>query len=188
MYKKCQRGSPAQKQSAYGRALIELMKTTPYEEISVTDLAKAAGIARKRFYLYYEHKEDVVSLMVDEILMDVFQPIPILNQRELLVEYYRRWQPHRDLLILLFSHNLGSVIQRRISIWSWENKSERSDFSPLLSRGGTLRTDLIAAHSMVVLSYWCSDGYSKTPEELVDILLQHSLLLSPQDEIWKHGI
>lgn len=41
-------------------ALFSLMKQTPFEEISVSDITKKAGVGRATFYRHFKTKEDVV--------------------------------------------------------------------------------------------------------------------------------
>ncbi|MGN0739909.1 MAG: TetR/AcrR family transcriptional regulator [Treponema sp.] len=42
-------------------ALIQLMKKNSYDEISVTDIAKKAGVGRATFYRHFKSKEDVIK-------------------------------------------------------------------------------------------------------------------------------
>lgn len=43
------------------QALFKLMDEFPFEEISVTDVAKKAGVGRATFYRYFKRKEDVLT-------------------------------------------------------------------------------------------------------------------------------
>lgn len=42
-------------------ALFKLMKDYDYNEISVTDIAKKAGVGRATFYRYFKRKEDIIN-------------------------------------------------------------------------------------------------------------------------------
>ena len=48
------------------RALIELLKTAPFEKITVTEICRTAEVSRITFYTYYEDK----YALVDEVFID----------------------------------------------------------------------------------------------------------------------
>ena len=41
-------------------ALLELMKTKEFKEISISELVRRAGVSRQSFYRNYKTKEDIV--------------------------------------------------------------------------------------------------------------------------------
>lgn len=49
-------------------ALMILMEKKSFEEISITELAKKAGVSRMSYYRNYHSKEDIISLYIDDIL------------------------------------------------------------------------------------------------------------------------
>ncbi len=42
------------------QALVELMDKTPYDQITVTDITKKAGVSRMTFYRSYRSKDDIL--------------------------------------------------------------------------------------------------------------------------------
>lgn len=73
-------------------ALIDLMKKQSFQNISITNLAKKAGIPRSTFYRYFNDKE--------EVLLEYSNYLT-----ELLAKEYRDLKPqnHFDSLYILFS-------------------------------------------------------------------------------------
>lgn len=51
-----------------GEAMISLMHTKEYEQISVSDIVKKAGISRVTFYKYYHSKTDIINDYLKEII------------------------------------------------------------------------------------------------------------------------
>lgn len=49
-------------------ALLQLMEQMPYSEITVTDIAKRAGVSRMTYYRNYSSKDDILLQCVDEML------------------------------------------------------------------------------------------------------------------------
>ena len=51
-------------------ALLELMHSIPYQQITVTDLTKQLGIARKSFYYYFPSKEACFESLADRLIQE----------------------------------------------------------------------------------------------------------------------
>ncbi len=49
-------------------SLLELLKHTPYEKITVTSICKQSEITRATFYLHYENIDEVLDEVLDEAL------------------------------------------------------------------------------------------------------------------------
>ena len=53
-----------QKKKHLENSLLNLMLLRQYNEISVTDICREAGIPRRTFYHYYESKDDVLNSII----------------------------------------------------------------------------------------------------------------------------
>ncbi len=51
-----------------GEAIIDLMKTTEYEKVKISDIAKRSGVSRMTFYHYYDSKLAALTDYLDEII------------------------------------------------------------------------------------------------------------------------
>ncbi len=49
-------------------AMLEILKTTPYEKISISAVCKQAELTRATFYLHYDHLDQVVDELLDDAL------------------------------------------------------------------------------------------------------------------------
>ncbi|NEG90255.1 TetR/AcrR family transcriptional regulator [Bifidobacterium aerophilum] len=67
-------------------ALIQLMKTKPFESITVTDIARRAGVSRNAYYRNYASKEAILdgflSTIFEEINRSLLQYDPMTQTRE----------------------------------------------------------------------------------------------------------
>lgn len=52
--------------------LIELLSQRPYSKISFTELAEAVGVSRQGLYHYYGSKDDVLSLIIEDLLDEIY--------------------------------------------------------------------------------------------------------------------
>jgi AcrR family transcriptional regulator len=57
-------------------AFIILLETRPYEDITISDLTKKAGVARQTFYRNYLNKEQVVTTYFDDFFQHILANTP----------------------------------------------------------------------------------------------------------------
>ena len=53
-------------------ALIDLLKTTPYDRISVTDVCDKALVHRTTFYKHFENKEQLLLAALEDQREEIF--------------------------------------------------------------------------------------------------------------------
>ena len=79
-------------------AFLRLMETTPFEEISVTDICAAAGISIGGFYHYFNRKNDILILafqLNEEHLVNKIVPLFSKNEPvENLKTFAHHWAIH----------------------------------------------------------------------------------------------
>ena len=90
MYLHCTTEEATRRQRQFARLLLENMHTQPYAEITIRHLFKAAGISRTAFYRYFECKDDVLDLLIDDALLSYYsgQLIQINDQNPIVKELY----------------------------------------------------------------------------------------------------
>ena len=68
MYKTCKTTKSKLRQREIEQALISLMASTPFADVSVTALCAHLDMPRKSFYRYFDAKEDVLDAFMDHLL------------------------------------------------------------------------------------------------------------------------
>jgi TetR/AcrR family transcriptional regulator, ethionamide resistance regulator len=66
------RRSRAEVQLAVRDALVELLRESSFKDITVDELARAAGISRTAFYFYYRDKNEVLMAAAEETSAEVY--------------------------------------------------------------------------------------------------------------------
>lgn len=94
------------------------MHTQPYAEITIGHLCKAAGTSHTAFYRYFECKDDVLDLLIDDALLCYYsgQLIPINypeSYREGIVHFLLYWFGQKQLLDALQKNGLESKLLER---------------------------------------------------------------------------
>ncbi len=96
---------------------LSVFATKGYHGASVTDVVKAAGVARGTFYLYFDSKEAVFLDLLDELLatlrasvggMDVSDSTPMEDQLHgIVVRILRATESNRALTRIIFREAVG---------------------------------------------------------------------------------
>ena len=70
MYKDCITEESARRQRQLELCLQDLMLTTEYSQITISDISDRAGISRKSFYRYFNSKEGCLCALLDHAIFD----------------------------------------------------------------------------------------------------------------------
>ena len=110
-------------QDQIANTLLALMKEKPYDEISVSELCRCAGISRQTFYSLYQSKENVVIRILQNYYC--YMPAEHLPENELdpgdpslnfcrmevfCRDYCRYLTDHADFIHLLVENNITHLL------------------------------------------------------------------------------
>lgn len=187
------KGNTVSKQSKswMENALIELMKTYKYEEITIQQLTDQAGLSRRTFYRNYSSK--------DEILEDCFKKIWseyelfTRQQKDLSLTnvariFFTVMKKHVDFLNLvnqqgllnIFILKMGNLLPEVFNELKGKDmpfSKENIEYALTFSTGGF----------MLLLTRWLKDIPQKSPEEMAEIMGDIIFIANYQNPI-KHSI
>jgi len=154
---------------------FSLLKEKNTEDISVSEIAKLAGLSRTSFYRHYQTKDDIVRLYIDDSLQDFLEQLrtnPITDsqvQTTTLFSYFRSNKSLIEILIkqglfhlffLPFSHFLQ---ESNLVIDSQPNISEESlQYYYQYTNGGILN----------LIESWMRGGMKESDEEMALVFKQ----------------
>ena len=142
-------------------ALLKLMKSQNFNEISISQICGEAGVGRASFYRNFDSKEAVVSRhlkkMLDNWWIEAIQK-PDFNLVEAIFSHYRK---HRELSILLYEQGLAHLSLQSIKE-ACGPKPEQPN---------------IVAYTTAYFSYglygwieeWFKRGMQETPKEMAEL-------------------
>lgn len=92
-------------------ALLQMMETTPFDEIAITDLVKKAGVGRVSFYRNFESKKDVLEKYLILLIKEWGKEFEAIGDPQkfsdtLLRHYYK----YRSFYLLLYKQGLSDMI------------------------------------------------------------------------------
>lgn len=172
-----EKGKVSRTQKCIIDALLKLMEEDNFEEITVTQIAQEAEIARRTFYLNYNTKSEVLASYI-KLLYDDFAE-EAQNDKERtwksdVISFFLYWSRHSDILYLLEKSN-----QFLILLNEFENILSNSnvfDFSTLIKdelpeRRKEYIAVTIAAGLWRILEKWVQNRFMESPEEIAEIFL-----------------
>jgi len=112
MYKLCKSEHSARRQRELELKLLDLMGRMPYQNISVSSICESAGVPRRAFYRYFEHKDDALDALIDHMLLQSEFAGEKKNKTKRTVfleleRLYAFWQRNAELLDVLTKNGMS---------------------------------------------------------------------------------
>lgn len=138
--------------------LLELMKRMPFEEITVSDIVRTAGVGRASFYRHFDSKEAVVRHHLARLFKEWRREFEAEGKpEELGVSLLRHFYGHRNFYLLLhrcgMSHYLLEAIRETVEL---DNKSDQEAYPLSWFVGGLYG----------LVNEWTRRGMTVPPEKL----------------------
>lgn len=153
--------------------LLECIKKKPFDQISVSDLQKASGVARSTFYRAFDNISDVLYWKCDTCFYEVlgsYHPKLFHGEIDLARHYFQYWTDHSDILELLIQINRQDIIYA-CHMKNAEILQQRFGEAPGLHiQHGDYFIAIRTGFTISVLTVWLKGGRKETAEELVKII------------------
>ncbi|MDD6808473.1 MAG: TetR/AcrR family transcriptional regulator [Oscillospiraceae bacterium] len=95
------------------QALMILMKKKDYQEITVTEITKKAGVSRMAYYRNYESKEDILTTYLDDLFQDYINTISKNmgpDMSEVYIGFFEYFRAQEDFLKMIIKAKLNSLL------------------------------------------------------------------------------
>ena len=179
MYTMCSTEKTAQQQKIFEQTFLQMMLENHYDEITISDLCRRAGLSRKIFYRLYEKKADILYSMIDRALMEVdyYVPEESVGPGEL-HRFFAYWKHKKDLLDVLLRHQNSSLLtDRAIRFAMREIGSPVRKFGLDEDQGRYETVVFYLSGIFSVLLTWHAQGYNQSIDELAALMMD--LLTTP---------
>ncbi|MBP3544435.1 MAG: TetR/AcrR family transcriptional regulator C-terminal domain-containing protein [Lachnospiraceae bacterium] len=150
-------------------ALFKLMEKKEFSQITVSELALQADVARRTFYRLYESREDVLQEFfrkLCESYKSTYKPLKGYEITQVAKDYFGFWYQYREVLLRMHKSGLDemlyyeiskaslSVVRNRVSDEAMKDSPEITYFA-MYSVGGFIN----------LLRHWIVGGMKEKPEE-----------------------
>lgn len=157
--------------------LVQCLRWKSFEFVTVTDVLRISGVGRTTFYRNFDNLIDVLQMKCDQCFQEVLtqclkQHDQAKDPKAFLFHFFRYWIEKRELLEILVNMNRQDIIYASHFNYSVpitarflpEVDTESEEYVYFM----TVRTSITVG----VLTAWVKTGRTKTPEQLVDLLLK----------------
>ena len=146
-------------------ALFKLMQQKAYEDITITDISKTAGISRVTYYRNYNSKEEIITHYLDELMYQFEQENKHLNPKkdiyQSILAFFSYWARHSDYLLCLNEAKIAYLLLEHI------NKTISAFFTDAQQK---YKAYYFSGAMHNILCEWIKEGMKESPEEMAAIL------------------
>lgn len=149
-------------------ALFSLMREKNYDEITVSEIAKRADVARRTFYRMYTDKGDMIDSCFRKLLQEYQRRYEALDEYDIpriAQEYFSFWYEHREFLLLLLHAGMEDQLYCRLRRAASEVIKVRIGNSRLQEMPEMKYfADYSAGGFVNLLCAWIENGMEEPPE------------------------
>jgi AcrR family transcriptional regulator len=152
------------------------MKSSDYEEISISDLCDQLQIPRKSFYRYFSSKDSALHALIDHTQMlyemkNLHTPSGKgRSARKELESYFRFWQDQRQLLDALERSGLSGVLVQRAIEYALSEGNIRRPLAYQTMLGEQEYAIMFGICGlMTMMVQWHHDGYAVPVEQIAAV-------------------
>lgn len=172
-----EKGKVSRTQKCIIDALLKLMEEDNFDEITVTQIAQEAEIARRTFYLNYTTKSEVLASYIKFLYSDFAEETQNDKERSWksdIIKFFLYWKRHSDILLLLEKSNQFAILLNEFE--NILSDSNVFDFSSLIkdelpAKRKEYVVVTVAAGLWRILEKWVQNRFSESAEEIAEIFL-----------------
>lgn len=166
-----------ERQSLLEASMLQLMNVKAYADIT-KDICVQANIPRRTFYHYFESKEDLIDLVIENTMLPAFLAAMFEfdsgydAMQGSFIRFFRFLaQKDRERLRLLIDNGLESRLIAFATQWAIdENVSMPLRDRPMAKHIHLARV-VGSASFFSLLFYWCKNDFRESPEEMAECIV-----------------
>ena len=143
-------------------AMFKLMGQTEYEKITITEIAKRAGVSRLAFYRNYGTKEELVADMCRSVFAELSASLKSdrfhKNRKRWYKDFFRTIQENHEYFACYLNANLrlsdGLILES-----AYPSSSTEDHYARVASEGAFMN----------ILTDWFRSGMKESPEKMSEI-------------------
>ncbi|ATF26275.1 TetR/AcrR family transcriptional regulator [Brochothrix thermosphacta] len=153
-------------------ALIQLLKTKNYHDITITDITNKAGVARLTFYRNFKDKDDILLTRSYQLFEAYFEELKANNKLVTIPAAlhlsFNYWQRDAETLDLLIKNQLFYLIEQPFYSFLEKIIAENSQLNQL----NTIQKSFILGGTTQAMRSWITNGSKDSPTEITETLLK----------------
>lgn len=154
-------------------SLMILMEQKNFREISITEIAKKAGVSRMAFYRNYNLMEDIIISHLDEFFEEYSKQIlsrEKINNYESACMYFAYFRKHNRLITNLNNSNLTNLILERCTGFLHSLFQDIMFMRSCSEEEDRYCIEFLAGGFYKVLIEWAKSGMKESDEDMAKIV------------------
>lgn len=159
------------------KALTLLLQDKPFEQISISDITRKAGINRGTFYLHYKDKYDMLKQFKEELLTNLYTILRNnhhdTDRYTILVNTFAYLQSDFEFIqafSMISSMNFSKTIKDFVLDIILEFPQSKTVISEHYGVPYPYAIEVYLASIESLISLWVSTGGKETPQEMTTII------------------
>ena len=150
-------------------AFLEIINTKEFNDISISEIVRRAGVSRQSFYRNYTSKEDIVleieSVMQTELIKKLDDPVYTENPKKWYLNFFSSIRANKAVVTILYKADLFETMLKKVPLLIESNMTISTPDLHYLIIGS------MGAVNAISLA-WFNDGMKESEEELADICMK----------------
>ena len=154
-------------------SLMILMEQKNFHEISITEIAKKAGVSRMAFYRNYNLMEDIIISHLDEFFEEYSKQIlsrEKINNYEIVCLYFAYFRKHERLINNLNNSNSTNLILERCTGFLHLLFQDIMFMRSCTSEEDRYCIEFLAGGFYKVLIEWAKSGMKESDDDMAKIV------------------
>ncbi len=167
-----------QRQHLLEESLLQLMHVKDYSSITVKDICAQADIPRRTFYHYFDSKEELLDLVIENTMLPGFLAAMFEFDsgydalKQSFIRFFRFFdRENRERLRLLLDNGHQSRLIARTTQWAIDENVRMPRQSELPEKHTHIAQIIGSASFFSLLFYWCRNDYQESPEEMAEYIV-----------------
>ncbi len=156
-------------------ALMRLLEHRAFNEITITEIAKVAGVSRAAFYRNYQTKEDIITFYLRDLFGELIVQLQLLENKSKwnrIRLFFTFFKDHNDFINRLIIAELSPIFYEQFCICVtnfFESETVKLYDSHLYER---YFPQFIAAGLSRVLLEWIKDGTVDSVDDITKFMFE----------------
>lgn len=156
-------------------ALMILLKKHPFNEITITQIAKIAGVSRVAFYRNYTTKEDIINYYLQELFEQLLTQLQALQDKSKLNRtklFFTFFQNQNQLIETLINAELSHIFYEQFCLYVTDffvTQTNKFSRSPLFEK---YLSQYIASGLFRVLIDWIKNGMTESIDDIAQFMFE----------------
>ena len=172
MYTMCITEKTAQQQIKFEDTFLQMLLETHYDDITISELCRRAGLSRRIFYRLFERKSDVLYALLDHTILEEesYEPDESVGTGDL-PRFFAFWKEQKDLLDALLKHKNCNLLTDQAVRYLYR---EPSPYAHLFGADkGNFQTETMVYYVSGIFSVmlaWHAQGYPHSIDEMATLM------------------